>query len=430
MYLIRAISLLIISLYLSPVYALDKNEEALVEQINQGLNRSLKELKQVVNINSGTMNFPGVKEVGMVFKRQFDEIGFKTQWVSGESFNRSGHLVAAYGNEGPKILMIGHLDTVFSKQDPFQQFKPLSDNKIAGPGITDMKGGDVIMIGALRALKNLGLLDRVQVKVVITGDEERSGKPLKKSKQAIVEAAKWADIALGFEDGDGDIKTGVTSRRGAISWEVNVTGKPAHSSQIFQQQFGHGAIFEAARILNEFRLRLENENNLTFNPGLIIGGTSSEYDAHNAKGEAFGKNNIIAKTAKITGDIRAISPQQLAKAKQVMEEIVTNNLPQTQATIKFNAGYPPMAPTQGNKRLLKIYSQVSQDLGYGKVEAVNPRKAGAADISFAASHVEMALDGMGLMGTGGHTKDEIADMDSFGKNMHKAAILIYRLSNQ
>jgi len=70
---------------------------------------------------------------------------------------------------------------------------------------------------------------------------------------------------------------------------------------------------------------------------------------------------------------------------------------------------------------------VSESLGYGPVVAVNPRNAGAADISFTADHVDMALDGLGLMGSGGHTKDEVADMTSFNKNMHKAAILIYRL---
>jgi glutamate carboxypeptidase len=426
---IYLIAFLLIASHFS-VNADDETERAIVAQINQQIPLAFAELEEVVNINSGTMNFAGVKQVGTIFRQQFDELGFTTEWIEGESFGRAGHLVASYGKTGPKLLLIGHLDTVFAKDDPFQEFKKLDSTHIAGPGITDMKGGNVIMVNVLRALKILGILDRVSVRVVLTGDEERSGKPLSASKLAIVDAAKWADIALGFEDGDGDIQTAVIARRGAISWTLEVSGKPAHSSQIFRDDIGDGAIYETARILNEFRLQLTQFDNLTFNPGLILGGTSLNYDATVAGGQAMGKDNVIAQKAMVTGDIRALSPQQLAKSKQIMQQIVSDNLAHTSAVITFAEGYPPMAPTEANRQLLQQYSRVSQSLGYGPVRAVDPRRAGAADISFAANHVEMALDGLGLMGTGGHTKDEVADMMSLAQNAHKAAILIYRLSRK
>jgi len=413
-----------------PVLALDPVEKSIVENINQQLPLAIQELEQVVNINSGTMNFAGVKEVGLFFKQRFDQVGFKSEWIDGSKFNRAGHLVAHYGEHGPKLLLIGHLDTVFAKDDNFQQFQQINEHRIAGPGITDMKGGDVIILAITRALKSAGVLDRVQLRIVLTGDEERSGRPLSESKKAIIESAQWADIALGFEDGDGDINTAVIARRGATSWTLDIEGKPAHSSQVFRPDIGDGAIYEAARILNAFREQLSQEKNLTFNPGMIVGGTSTEFDSQSATGKAFGKNNVIAKTAKVTGDIRAVSPQQLAKAQRLMRQIVANSLNHTQSKITFHDGYPPMAPTDSNRELLSLYSQASLDLGYEAVSAVDPRRAGAADISFAANHVSMALDGLGLMGTGGHTKDEVADMTSFAKNMHKAAILIYRLSNQ
>jgi glutamate carboxypeptidase len=141
--------LLILCLYgfITVVSAETNTEQAIIKQVNAGLTQSLAELEQVVNINSGTMNFAGVKQVGDVFKKQFEQLGFETQWIDGSEFNRAGHLVAKYGNKGPKILMIGHLDTVFAKNDAFQKFQRINDTKIAGPGITDMKGGDVI-IGA------------------------------------------------------------------------------------------------------------------------------------------------------------------------------------------------------------------------------------------------------------------------------------------
>ena len=426
----RSIFLFSLLLTSTAVLGLDSKEKAITENIEQNLSKDLTTLETIVNINSGTMNFEGVRQVGNVLIKQFDELEFNTKWVPGDSFNRAGHLTASYGNSGPKLLLIGHLDTVFAKNDKFQRYQKVDDNHIAGPGITDMKGGDVIIISALRALKSQGVLDQVSIKVVMTGDEESSGRPLSESKKAIIDAAKWADIALGFEDGDGDIKTAVISRRGAVGWTLDIKGKPAHSSQIFREDIGDGAIFEAARILNAFRESLSGVKNLTFNPGMIVGGTTLDYHSKESKGNAFGKSNVIAKTAKVTGDIRALSPKQLSESKKIMKKIVAQNLPHTQATIRFNDGYPPMAPTDGNSTLLSRYSRVSQDLGLGKVVAVDPRRAGAADISFAANHVKMSLDGLGLMGTGGHTKDEVADITTFSRNAKKAAILIYRLSQE
>ncbi|GAA0853096.1 M20 family metallopeptidase [Aliiglaciecola litoralis] len=405
-------------------------ESQLITQINKQLPDANALLEKTVNINSGTMNFDGVEKVGRVYQQQLNEIGLETKWIKGTAFDRAGHLVAHYGTRGPKILMIGHLDTVFEKDDGFQRYEKRDNQNVAGPGITDMKGGDVIMIEVLRALKHTGLLENMSVRVVMTGDEERSGRPLSESKKAIIEAAKWADIALGFEDGDGNIETAVVARRGSVNWQLDVTGKPAHSSQIFSDEVGYGAIFEAARILNSFREKLSNLGDLTFNPGVILGGTEVEFDEQTASGNAFGKNNIVAKTLTVRGGIRALTPQELTQAKAIMQQITQQHLLHTQAKLTIADGYPPMAPRPGNYALLKQYSAVSEDLGYGVVEPVNPRNAGAADISFAAEHVDMALDGLGLMGSGGHTKDEVADMSSFTKNMHKAALLMYRLSVQ
>ena len=410
---------------------LDINEKNIVKEIELALPQALKDIEQAVNINSGSMNFDGVKQVGLLAKQQLSEIGFEVQWLDGSAFNRAGHILATHQSNNPdalKVLMIGHLDTVFAKEDNFQKFEMLSKTKAAGPGVADMKGGNTIITAAMRALKKLNLLDNVSIKIVLTGDEESSGRPLSLSKKAIIDGAIWADIALGFENGDNNINTGMASRRGYTGWTLNVEGKPAHSSQIFNDEVGYGAIYETARILEAFRSKLEQEENLTFNPGMIIGGTSIDFDLAKSSGTAFGKSNVIAQKAKVKGDLRALSNKQLKSAKQTMQNIVKNNLNQTHAELIFEAGYPPMALTQGNLDLLAQYSQVSEDLGYNAVIPANPRKAGAADISFAAEHVDMSLDGLGLMGTGAHTKNEIADLTTLNKNIEKTAILIYRLS--
>ncbi len=429
----RPCLLLVLFSFFSTFVTADQDvERQIVQHLDARLDESTVLLKQLVNINSGTMNFAGVKQVGMLLKHQYDALGFTTQWLDGAEFDRAGHLVATYESishpNAAKILLIGHLDTVFAKDDDFQTITELANNRIAGPGITDMKGGDVIMLAALQALQKQGLLQQLNIKVVMTGDEESSGRPLSLSKQAIIDAAIWADIALGFEDGDSNIATAVTSRRGSVNWTLTVKGKPAHSSQIFTDENGDGAIFEAERILNEFRVQLRHEKLLTFNPGLIAGGTRVTQQGDKSNYGVFGKTNVIAKDTLVKGGIRAVSPEQLEQAKAMMQTIVSQNLRHTSAILEFQPGYPPMAQTPANLNLLALYSRVSEDLGYGIITAVDPRNAGAADISFAASHVDMSLDGLGLMGSGGHTKDEVADMSSLAKNMKKAAILIYRLS--
>jgi glutamate carboxypeptidase len=385
-------------------------------------------LERIVNINSGTQNFAGVRQVGDVLRAQFDALGFRTRWVDGAAFKRAGHLVAEHPGPGPKLLLIGHLDTVFEPTSPFQKFERLDDSTARGPGIIDMKGGDVIIVAALRALKDAGALDKMNVVVVMHGDEEDSGAPLDLARKTLVDAAQGAAAAVGFEDGPGDPHVAVISRRGAGGWTLTVTGVPAHSSQIFKPEVGAGAVYETARILNGFYERLSKEPYLTFNPGVALGGTQVTVDTTGTVGSANGKSNVVAEHMTVTGDLRTLSPEQLAKAKQTMTEIVRQHLPRTDAAITFDDGYPPMAPTDGNRRLLALYDQVSRDLGFWPVGPVDPSKAGAADVSFVAHVVPMAIDGVGLSGHDDHTVKETADLRMLPVQTKRAAVLLWRLS--
>ena len=406
--------------------SLSADERRMNEFIDKENPSALAFLERVVNINSGTQNFEGVRQVGKAFADEFTAIGFETRWIDGAPFKRAGHFVAEHKAAGPKILLIGHLDTVFEKDSPFQ--KVAREGRYAkGPGIIDMKGGDVIMLQALKALRSIGALKNMHVVVVMTGDEEDAGDPLSLARNALITAAKGAAAAIGFEDGPADPKYAVISRRGTTSWTLTVKAKPAHSSQIFREDIGYGAVFEAARILDAFRQQLSAEPLLTFNPGAIVGGTTVEYDPVQARGTAFGKTNVIAEHVVVNGDLRTISPEQLSTAKKTMEEIVKKSLPQTQSAITFEDGYPPMAPTDGNRKLLAMYDQASRDVGAGAVSAVDPRRAGAADVSFVAGEVPMILDGLGLMGRDDHTVNETADLDTLPSQTKRAAVFLLRL---
>jgi glutamate carboxypeptidase len=407
--------------------ALSDQERAIVQHVETHSAEGVALLERAVNINSGTLNFTGVREVGRLFSAEFEKLGFKTAWIDGTAFKRAGHLVAEHQASGPRVLLIGHLDTVFETHSPFQRFERIGEGEAKGPGVLDMKGGDVIMIQALKALASVGALKSLNVTVVMTGDEESAGEPQSAAREALVAAAHGARVALGFEDGDGKPGHAVTGRRGTSSWTLKVKGTPAHSSQIFREDIGFGAVFEAARILNAFRETLASQEHLTFNPGLVLGGTQMDYDAPQSRGAAFGKENVIAEHAIVSGDLRALSKEQFENAQNAMKKIVAASLAHTTAEMTFEEGYPPLTPTEGNRQLLRMYDEASRDLGLGPVTEVNPDRAGAADVSFVAGEVPMILDGIGMRGDGGHTVNEIADLTMFPAQIKRTALLLYRL---
>ena len=407
---------------------LSSQERRLASAVDRRNGESLALLERIVNINSGTQNHRGVRQVGDVLRTELDALGFTTRWVDGAAFKRAGHLVAEHSATGPKILLIGHLDTVFEPASPFQKFTRTADSTATGPGIIDMKGGDVIIVGALRALHDAGLLAGMNITAVFDGDEEDAGTPHAAARKALVDAAKGAAVALGFEDGAGDPKTAVIARRSATTWKLTTTGQAGHASQIFRDELGAGALNEAARILSEFYQKLAGEQYLAFSGGLVLGGSSVTIDSSLTSGTARGKTNVIAEQMVVTGDMRTISPEQLARTQTAMREIVARHLPRTGAEIAFLDGYPPMAPSDGNRRLLGLYDRTSQDLGLGAVVGVDPSRAGAADVAFIAGIVPMIIDGIGLSGHDDHSDKETADLRMLPAQTKRAALLMLRVS--
>ena len=414
-----------------PARPLSTVETAIVAHVDAHLGEARALLERVVNLNSGTQNLAGVREVGQVFAKELEALGFTTRWANGDAWGRAGHLIATRKGTAPKlkVLLIGHLDTVFEPDSPFQRFEALPGDRARGPGAIDMKGGDVILVQALAALRTAGALDRLDVTVFLTGDEEDSGSPLAAARKDLLEAAQGVDVALGFEDGDGKPEHAVVARRGSVDWRLTAGGKPAHSSQIFQPEVGAGAAYEAARILHGFYDELSGEANLTFNPGLLLGGTAAEVAPDGVRGTASGKANVVAGTVIVNGDLRTLSPEQLQSAQERMKAIAARHLPGTTAELVFGEGYPPMAPAPGNLELLATLDQASRDLGLGPVTAVDPRNAGAADVSFVAGTVPRILDALGLKGTGGHTVEETADLATLPTQTKRAALLLYRLAS-
>ena len=410
-----------------PAQSLSKTERRLRDHVQRTREEQVAMLARVVNIPSGTMNAAGVRRTGDVFRAALDSLGFRTRWASmPDSMQRAGHLVAEHaGRKGrTRILLIGHLDTVFEGEG--QQWAR-EDSIGHGAGSSDMKGGDVILLYALKAMQAAGTLKDANVTVVLTGDEERAGEPLSISRRDLIEAARRCDVALAFEGGSRT--TATVARRGASSWLLTVTGKQSHSAGIFDSSAGYGAIYETARILDEFRLRLAGRKYLTFNPGVIVGGTDVSFDTAQLSGRAAGKDNIIARSATVPGDLRFLSEAQKDSARAVMRGIVGRNLPGTSATIRFDDAYPAMSPTPGNYALLAVYDSSSRALGYGPVTALDPGQRGAGDISFVAPFID-GLDGLGALGAGAHSPSERVSLPALAMQTERAALLINRLATR
>jgi len=402
--------------------ALSPEEQKIVAYVDAHAAEAVTLLEKVVNIESATQNLAGVKRVGEVFKSEFEALGLNARWIDmPPEMNRAGHLVAeTNGTRGKRILLLGHIDTVLQGEH-FRR----DGNRAYGNGSSDMKGGDVVLLYALKALADGGALKDTRIIVMLTGDEEAAGQPVETSRGDMVSAAKRSELALSFEAAHGVDAT--VGRRGSSSWTVEVTGATGHSSQIFKERMGSGAILEAARILNQFYEQFHNDKNLTFNPSLIIGGT--EATLNGTSGTATGKTNVVSQKVVIRGDLRFSNEETKEVARAKMRAIVTANLPRTSAKISFEDGIPAMPASEGNYSLLNQLSQVSQDLGFGKVGTVDPADRGAGDIAY-VSHLISGLDGLGADGQGAHAPGESVELASMPMLTKRAAILIYRLTRQ
>jgi glutamate carboxypeptidase len=420
--------------------ALSVPEAAMITAVNASNAESLALLERIVNINSGTMNIPGVLRVRDVLVPRFEALGFKTRWNPMESaVNRAGDLLAEHpcpagaGRCGKRLLLIAHMDTVFEPDSPFQKYTIVpgnSGNVVSGPGVNDTKGGLVVMLAALNAMKTAGVLDRTEITVVLSGDEERPGQPTSLSRRTLIEAGKRSDVALEFEstgrvDGRDTVRT---ARRSAVVWQLETTGVTGHSSQIFNDNFGYGAIYELIRILDAFREQLP-EKGLTFNVGLMLGGTTLQVNDANIAGNASGKVNVIPPIARANGDLRTLSNEQTERVVAKMKAIVAAHLPKTGATLTIEETYPAMPESEGSRNLAGQLNAVNTDAKLPAMVLADAMAGGAGDIAFVAPFVP-GLVGVGSAGTGAHSDSEIAYLDSIPTQAKRMAILMYRLSRQ
>jgi len=433
MFRTASLALAALALVSTPAAAkLSPAESKMALTVDAEQERTLQMLEKWVNQNSGSLNIPGVTKVGEMLRAELEPMGFKVQWIDMRETGRAGHIIATHKGKGrgKRMLLIGHLDTVFELDSPFQRWER-NGNEAVGPGSGDDKGGMAVMIAALRAMHSAGTLKKADIEVVLTGDEEDNGVPIDIARRDLVAAGKRADAALDFEglaQEDGK-DMGSIARRSSGAWTLTVTARPGHSSGIFSAGGGNGAIYELARIIDTFRRELP-EDKLTFNVGLIGGGQTGELDAGRIRIAATGKTNIIPAIAIARGDLRALTPEQIARVKAKMEAIAAQPLAGATTKLEFDPDeYPPMAPTEGSRALLARLNGVNVDMGLEPMGELDPMRRGAGDISFVAKDVD-GLIGLGPASDGDHAPGERVDISSIWRQAKRAAILMSRLATE
>ena len=427
-----AIAAFTIALSSPAAAALSPAEQVMIRTVDAEQARTTAMLQRWVDQNSGTMNVAGVEAMRRMVEPEFQALGFKTEWIDMKAAGRAGHLVARHAGKknGKRLLLIAHLDTVFEPDSPFQRW--VREGNIAhGPGSGDDKGGIAVIVAALRAMQAAGTLKNSNITVFLTGDEEDAGSPITISRRDLIAEGRKADVALDYEDlaQENGQDMGSIARRSAGSWTLTVKGRSAHSSGIGNPGVGYGAIYELARILDQFRRELP-EDKLTYNVGLVAGGQTAQLDQGKIRVDATGKTNIIAATAVARGDLRAISEEQIERTRAKMRAIAAQPLPGAKAEISFDEdAYPPMPPTEANRTLLARLNVVNRDMGLAPMGELDPAKRGAGDISFVAKDVD-GLVGLGPASEGSHTDKEAVDVPSIFKQAKRAAILMSRLARE
>lgn len=397
--------------------ALTPIERRIVASVDARAEESIRFLAHSVDINSGTGNAAGVRKLGSAFRSKLDALGFHTRWVDlPASMGRAGHLFAERpGSRGKRVLLIGHLDTVYERDDPFQRFTR-HDPFALGPGVIDAKGGDVVLLYALLALQDAGVLDGAGITVALSGDEETPAVPYVESRAALVAAARASDVALAFEPAAEDMGHATPVRLGFSNWALRVAtpAVPGDTAAISQ-----ASIDAAARLIRRFQRDLQEAYLSIFALGLSPAGAPANGDG------GPGASRSTSQGAVLAGGVRFASWAQLARVEARMSELARAS---HEGELTFGADpYPGMPPRAESFALLDTLSAISVAVGAGPVGAGDPQRRGGGDISFVGDIIP-GLDGLGPAGTGAHSPEETVDLRSLTLATKRAALLIYRLT--
>ena len=413
---------------------LSPQETQLLVTMNNNLPQQLQLTSDLVKINTSTSNVENINQLNNIIDSKLKPLGFSMRQIFFQASQpRAPHLYEEHllNSANPKILIIGHTDIAYTPS--FQPTFSESGGILYGTGIVDDKSGIAMALTALSVLNQEGILANMNIGLFLTSDEEDlvdneiSRAEMKKITQKY-------DYVLELEPARSEALAGINSR-GDGSWVWLVKATQGHSSRITTPEIGYGAIFEFSRVINEVRNKLDWGNGVTFNVGLVSGGTSTNYNSSTYTATSEGKTNAVPSILEARGDLRYMNIPQRDSCISLIKNIINSgSLPGTNAdnaqNFVFTEDKPAFPLLEGNKELLAKYSQVSQDLGGPVVTASDPKIGGGSDISFVADQAKIGgITSMGASGTGAHAGDsEQITLNNLKTSSNRFLLFLYRLT--
>jgi glutamate carboxypeptidase len=407
---------------------LDGKEQEMMSFLGGQKEEMVALLKEIVEINSGSRNAAGIDRVGKILSARLIRMGFREEFipakaetleVAGEKKIRTSgpHRILRKAGKGKKVLLMGHLDTVFEPESGFlklTRFAETPGDSAVGPGTADMKGGLVVIVFALEALDKAGLLKDGDVTVFFNGDEETGSKT---SKGRIFAEAKRADFCLNFEEGR-DVPYGgiVIARKGTAGATITCLGRAAHAGN--QHYLGVNALVELSHKLLELSKLSDYKRGITASPGAIDLGP-------------FAKSNRVPDYARAEVDFRYLDPADTsylrAKVGEICKKVYVKNpwtgeMARTELDFEFN--FPPMRPDTAR------YRWAGEVLALGRLLEVPigvKGSAGGSDASIAALAGCLTIDALGPVGGASHTTEEWVHLNTLPDRAKLTALFLNRI---
>lgn len=398
--------------------ALTADELALSQWLDGQEDDMVEMIERITNINSGSLNKSGVNEMADIFSRELQQLGFSISTLPGETIEMpscpgsnynidvADHVLASKAGNGTRLLLMGHLDTVFPLNSPFQTFRREGD-MMYGPGVSDMKGGLVVMLYALKALNEFAHLQDKSITLLLNSDEEVGSLS---SRKYLEQQALLHDYGLVYEPGTSLVR----QRKGLGQARFVITGKASHAGAAHEQ--GRSAIKELAYKIVEIERMTDYESGVTVNVGVVNGGEA---------------RNTIAPCAEALIDLRYPQAQQGLDAVAQFEDIFASvysyavDSGEISTESWTNLHRPPKIPTPESDYLLQktlsISKLLGQTIGVGD-------SGGGTDGSLTQAVGLPTLDSLGGSGSGAHSDREEGRISSLVERAKLSAILIHRLT--
>ncbi len=388
------------------------NAHQMVVQAERQMEQYLADLQTLVNIDSGTYTKAGVDAVGAYLQERFQAFGFSTRFDAQEQYGN--HLIATHtGNasHGARILLIGHMDTVFSageaQRRPFAISEQNGGRIATGPGVLDMKSGLLIGMYGLNLLIAMQQVNYESVTFICNSDEE-IGSP--SSKALIQEVAKQSDAAIVLEPGRA-MSTVVSWRRSSGQYRVEVHGVAAHAG--VEPQKGRNAILELASQVQKMQALNGTIPGTTLSVGVIHGGE---------------RTNVVPDYAYCDMDVRATDRAGIQAIEAAMQKVTTEHvLDGTTITLSGSMRSQPFERNSRNAHLVQLVKEVGSELGL-KIEDVG--SGGASDANNTAAVGTPTIDGLGAGGGLAHNPGEYVELDYLPVRIALLAGLVRKIAQQ